>query len=215
MDQYTGLITAAAITFWIWFPLMISIFCIVILGVIVYRKSFKRKKDIENISDYKIVKEKIPTEKFDFIEEEKRKKFLKDEDRSFLEDNLEEIRERVGKKSTYYIKNFYSKKRKFNLGSAVGGVFWLGYRGMFKELFIAFFLLGIFDYITFNLGFELRTSIPIGIILGMFGNNMYFKSLQKRIKDGRGEVHWGWGILLTICISVLYVYLNIILFNLL
>ncbi|WP_028857137.1 DUF2628 domain-containing protein [Psychrilyobacter atlanticus] len=213
MDIYAGFITAAAITFWIWFPLVISILCMVILGGVIYKKSLKSRVNLEEMSDYRKIEKRMITEKSIFQTKGKKTYFFTDEDRNFLEENLEEMSKRIGEKSEYYIKSFYGNKNKYNIGSAIGGVFWLGYRGMFKELFITFSLIGVSDYIIFNLGIELSLGIPIAAILGSLGNYMYFKSLQRRIKNNKGEVHWGWGISLTIFLMIFYVYFTTILYN--
>lgn len=213
MNDYAGLITVAAITFWIWFPLVISILCMVILGGIIYKKSLKNHVDLEDVSDYGEVERRMITEKSNFLTKGKKTYFFTDEDKIFLEENLEKISKRIGKKSEYYVKSFYGSKNKYNIGSAIGGVFWLGYRGMFKEFFITFSLIGVSDYIIFNLGIELSLGIPIAAILGLLGNYMYFKSLQRRIKNNKGEVHWVWGISLTISLMIFYVYFTTILYN--
>lgn len=213
MNDYAGLITAAAITFWIWFPLVISILCMVILGGVIYKKSLKNRGDLEDVSDYGKVERRMITEKSIFLTKGKKTYFFTDDDKKFLEENLEKISKRIGKKSEYYIKSFYGSKNKYNIGSAIGGVFWLGYRGMFKELFIIFSIIGVSDYIIFKIGIELSLGIPIAAILGLLGNYMYFKSLQRRIKNNKGEVHWVWGISLTISLMIFYVYFTTILYN--
>lgn len=204
MDIYAGFLTAAAITFWIWFPLVVSILCMVILGGVIYKKSLKDRGNIEK---------RRSIEKPNFLTKGKKTYFFTDEDKKFLEENLEEMSKRIGKKSEYYINSFYSSKNKYNIGSTIGGIFWLGYRGMFKELFITFSLIGILDYIIFKLGFELSLGIPIAVVFGLLGNYMYFKSLQRRVMNNRGEVHWGWGISLTISLMTFYVYFTTILYS--
>lgn len=213
MDIYAGFLTAAAITFWIWFPLVISIFCMIILGGVIYKKSLKGHENLEKMLDYGQIEKRRILEKQNLLMKGQKTYFFTNEDKNFLEENLEEMCERIGKKSEYYINSFCGSKNKYNIGSTVGGIFWLGYRGMFKELFITFSLIGILDYIIFKFGLELSLGIPIAVVFGLFGNYMYFKSLQRRVKNNRGEVHWGWGISLTISLMTFYVYFTTILYN--
>lgn len=201
MDEYAeAILTVAALTFWVWFPLLLSLLCLIILGRLVYRRSVKGSRETEEI------KAKVAVEKNTYADIGRGKTLFTEDDRLFLEKNLEEICSRVGKKKKYYIEGFSSRKSiKINWASAVGGVLWLGYRGMFKELFITFSLLGIFDYITYNLGLEISTGIPTGAIFGMLGNYLYFKSLQRRVENNREEVNRLWGVLLAFSLLVFYI----------
>ncbi len=213
MGDYAGLITAAAITFWLWFPLLISLICLIVLGIIIYRRTSRGQENRGNIQRTQEIREHMEGEE-DSTERSKRKNnFFTLEDREFLEENLEEFSNRIGKKSRYYITAFSHRKNRFNIGGAVGGVFWLGYRGMFRELFLSFLLISLLDAISFKMGVELNMGIPLGVAFGIGGNYLYFKSLQRRITSNKGEAGRISGIFLALSLVIFYAYSSTIYYN--
>lgn len=201
MEEYSGLITAGAITFWLWFPLLLII---IFIGFsLVCMRIFKRisKSDIKDNEGFR-----SQGDLKEDLSREKKSHFFKEEDTRYLEANLEEFTRRIGEKSPYYIQSF-CKRDRFNLGSAVGGVLWLGYRGMFRELFLAYALIFLLDVVFLYLGMDVNMGPIIGGILGMYGNYLYFKSLQRRIEDNKTEVRGAFGIMLALFISIFYLIL--------
>ncbi len=140
------------------------------------------------------------------LSREKKSSIFKEEDTEFLVANLEDFTKRIGKMNSYYIQAF-CKRDRFNLGAAMGGVFWLGYRGMFRELFLAYTVIFFMDVIFLHSGMDVSLGPVIGAVLGMYGNYLYFKSLQRRIESNKKEVRRDLGVLLSFCVSILYLLL--------
>ncbi len=214
MGDYAGLLTAAAITFWVWFPLLVSLSGIIVLGIIIFVKVSKKSLDKVDFVNYEEIRESIKLEECSGESSKKKRNFLTLEDRKFLEDNLEEMSDRIGKKREYYITSFFHRKNRFNLGGAVGGIFWLGYRGMFRELFLSFILIFLCDSINFYFKLSIdMAGLPLGAVIGACGNYIYFKSLQRRVTHSKGEVKGALGIIFTFFLTIFYAYSSVIYFN--
>ncbi len=207
MTKFSGLITALAISFWTWFIPLIFLILLVILGIIVTsRKNSNNDKNLfKNIENFE---EHLKGE--EVIEGVKKKLFFTNKDREFLKKNLNEFSIRIGKKEHYYILAFYHKE-KFNIGSAIGGVFWLGYRGMIREVVIVFITIFLLDIVFLNYKMEINIGQIIGAILGTTGNYLYFKSLQRNINKNKKEINGIFGVIFTFCLFTLYSYLWVIL----
>jgi hypothetical protein len=92
----------------------------------------------------------------------------------------------VGKNITYY-EEAWKRKRKWNWASFFLTLYWLGYRKMYKHIFVTiaiwFAVLLLYSYtnpaaidsITFVLG------LITMFVFGMNGNNMYKKKAEKTI----------------------------------
>ncbi len=213
MEDYVGLITAAAITFWVWFPLFFSMICLIALGIIIYGKITKKAVDDDKLTTHEEIRKYMKSEENSEEDLKKRSNFLTLEDRKFLKDNLEELAGRIGKKREYYITAFDHRKNRFNIGGAVGGIFWLGYRGMFRELFLSFIFIFLLDSINFYFKLEINMGIPLGAAFGVCGNYLYFKSLQRRITTCKGEVNGALGLSLVLFLLIFYAYSSTIYFN--
>ncbi|MGE6487471.1 DUF2628 domain-containing protein [Paenisporosarcina sp. NPDC076898] len=113
-----------------------------------------------------------------------------------LENNHELLRQFVGaKEADFYLQKWSKGNQSWNWAAFFLGVLWLGYRKMFKSIFI---MLGIFlliDVVVALLGINdnyLSSSIGIvvGITLGIWGNHLYkqhaiksIDSLKERYKE--------------------------------
>ncbi len=215
MDGISDFIVYAGLTLWLWFPLVAVTFLTlsVILGIIIYKKTSQGEEGRSYDHGFEEAGNKSRLEEVCDSKKSKRVGMLTLEDREFLEKKLEVISKRIGKRSDYYITAFSHNKNQFNLGSAAGGIFWLGYRGMFRELFISFFIIGIMDSIVMTLNLEVSMGIPLGVTFGIMGNYFYFKSLQRRINTNRGEVGGVLGIFFTISLFIFYLTLPAIYYN--
>jgi len=215
MGGISDFIVYAGLTFWLWFPLVAvtSLTLSVILGIIIYKRTSQEEEDRSYDHGFEELGNKSRSEEAFGSEKSKRSGMLTLEDREFLEKNLEVISKRIGKGSNYYITAFSHNKNQFNIGSAVGGIFWLGYRGMFRELFISFFIIGMLDFIVMTLNLEVGMGIPLGVAFGIMGNHFYFKSLQRRITTNRGEAGGALGVFFAISLFMLYLTLPVIYYN--
>ena len=139
---------------------------------------------------------------------------FKNSKKIFLEENLEGMSRRIGKMNHYYIKSFYSNKKfVFNFGGFFGVYFWLGYRGMFRELLIFLLFLSVGDYVFFKLNLNINFGIFFSLIFGFFGNHLYFNSLYRRIKGNIPETNKILGLFLSIALLFFYTWLSGILQN--
>lgn len=215
MGGISDFIVYAGLTFWLWFPLVAvtSLTLSVILGIIIYKRASQGEEDRRCNQEFEELRNKLKPEETCDSGKSKRRGMLTLEDREFLEKNLEVISKRIGKGSNYYITAFSHNKNQFNIGSAVGGIFWLGYRGMFRELFISLFIIGMLDSIVMTLNLEVGMGIPVGVAFGIMGNHFYFKSLQRRINDNRGEAGGALGVFFAISLFALYLTLPVIYYN--
>lgn len=100
----------------------------------------------------------------------------------------------VGKNHTYYfykwqINNGVSEKWGFNWAALFLGIIWLGYRKMYLWMlliFISEFLAGVLYYSFNNPILEAITYLygpVIHIILGCYGNKIYYNHVKKNITD--------------------------------
>ena len=69
----------------------------------------------------------------EFSYEEGSKSYLKDNDKKYILLNLDKFKETIGNGKYFYIQAFLSKKNQFNGGAFLGGILWLGYRGLILE----------------------------------------------------------------------------------
>lgn len=149
----------------------------------------------------------------------------------------QEARTFVGKKADYYLRKWSNPKNKgsnmgWNWAAFFAGIFWLGYRKMYKIVFIilgAFVVFDIISYIINNPSMDkMNNSIGIAVaaVLGISGNYYYFKHAQKNIEDvkqqfpnnlqeqeaalrKRGGTSWG-GVFIVLGLLAAYVFLNVI-----
>ena len=202
------------LTFWVWFPILLFILALIV-GTIIFIKS--KKNADPNLTSYTLsdIRGKI-------IEESgnKKKGFLSKhimniEDKNFLEGHLEEINRRIGEKRNYYILIFSNSCAKYNISGFLVGPFWMGYRGMFREVFIFLGIIGMIDYIIYFFGLNsvFNFGIVISILLGKYGNYLYFKSLERRILNKRKEINRFLGLFLGIFLYALYIVLSTQLYN--
>ena len=215
MGGISDFIVYAGLTFWLWFPLVAvtSLSLSVILGIIIYKRSAQGVEGGRYDHGFGEAGNKWNSEETRDDERSKRRGMLTLEEREFLEKNLEVISKKIGKRSDYYVTAFSHNKNLFNMGSAVGGIFWLGYRGMFRELFVSFFIIGMLDSIVMTLDLEVGMGIPLGVAFGVMGNYFYFKSLQRRITTNRGEAGGALGVFFAISLFMLYLTLPVIYYN--
>jgi len=92
-----------------------------------------------------------------------------------------------GKNSDYYITKYLELKNNrycFNYSAFLAGIFWLGYRKLYKELFIVFCSFIIIDIIQMilKLDINLPIGIAVSIVFGKFGNYLYITKATKAIQ---------------------------------
>lgn len=210
MEKYKeGLITGLAITFWVWFPILLFILALIV-GTIIFVKS--KKNADPNLNSYTLseVREKSIEESGNKKKRFSSKNIMNIKDKDFLEEHLEEIHRRIGEKRNYYILIFSNSCVKYNISGFLVGPFWMGYRGMFREIFIFLGIIGMIDYIVYFWGLNsaFNFGIVISILLGKYGNYLYFKSLERRILNQRKEINRFLGLFLGIFLYALYIVLS-------
>lgn len=210
MERYKeGLITGLAITFWVWFPILLFILALIV-GTIIFIKS--KKNADPNLSSYTLseIQEKNIEESRDKKKRFSSKNIMSMKDKDFLDEHLEEIYRRIGEKRNYYILIFSDGCTKYNIFGFLVGPFWMGYRGMFRESFMFLGIIGMIDYIIyfFGLNSAFNFGIVISILLGKYGNYLYFKSLERRILNQRKEINRFLGLFLGIFLYALYIALS-------
>lgn len=136
---------------------------------------------------------------------------LKDEELQFIDENEEEIRKYVGKNAESYM-NIWREGKKFNPAALFLGVAWLGYRGMYKIIMYLLIAFVFIDILVIFLGIDLSriSGIIGGVILGMYGNYLYFLQVKKDILAGKEKcIDGGVGILLALVMLAGYVFFSI------
>ncbi|MHD0319403.1 DUF2628 domain-containing protein [Fusobacterium sp. THCT1E2] len=136
---------------------------------------------------------------------------LKDEELQFIDENEEEIRKYVGKNAESYM-NIWREGKKFNPAALFLGVAWLGYRGMYKIIMYLLIAFVFIDILVIFLGIDLSriSGIVGGVILGMYGNYLYFLQVKKDILAGKEKcIDGGVGILLALVMLAGYVFFSI------
>lgn len=108
------------------------------------------------------------------------------EDRIFIEENEEKIRDYVGKNSYYYyLKAWKNEKNvKQNLVGYVFSGIWAGYRGLYGFLILIFSTFLIIDIVEVMTGKIISVESVVmgtGIITGLLGNYLYFKKVKRSI----------------------------------
>lgn len=149
----------------------------------------------------------------------------------------QEVRAFVGKKADYYLGKWNNPKNKgsnmgWNWAAFLAGMFWLGYRKMYKIVLIilgAFVAFDIVSYIINNPAMDKMNNtigIVVAAVLGISGNYYYFKHTQKNIEDvkqqfpnnlqeqeaalrKRGGSSWG-GVFIVLGLFALYLIINIV-----
>jgi hypothetical protein len=154
-------------------------------------------------------------------------------------DGDEELRLFVGKKSDYYINKWNKAKnnQSWNWAAFFTGLFWVGYRKMYKVIFITFGIFLLLDIITIlvnspvldNLN-NYGVSVGMAVVFGTSGNYFYSLLAKRRIqkiKDAypnnpevqareiqkQGGSSWK-GVFISLAVFVLYIVLNIGLYTL-
>ncbi|MGB3259727.1 DUF2628 domain-containing protein, partial [Paenisporosarcina sp.] len=102
----------------------------------------------------------------------------------------------VGEKKENYFLNQWSKGLySWNWSAFFLGIFWLGYRKMFRPIFILMAVFLVIDLVVALLGIEVAyldgaISLVVGITLGIWGNHLYHQHavrnidiLKKKFKD--------------------------------
>lgn len=101
----------------------------------------------------------------------------------------------VGKKYGYYSKQWNKKSPGFNWGAAFFGIFWLGYRKMYKYLFAILGLLIIVNVTGLLVNSELSdkisggTSIALFVLFGIFGSELYRRYVDDSLEKIQKEAH--------------------------
>jgi hypothetical protein len=153
-------------------------------------------------------------------------------------DSEAELRQFVGKKSDYYINKWKKAKnnRSWNWAAFFLGLFWVGYRKMYKVIFIIFGIFIVTDVITLFLNQAIADKLNYGIstglsvVLGISGNyfySIYSKRKIQKIKDTfphnpeiqakeiqrQGGGSWK-GVFISLGLLVAYIAINLGLFSL-
>lgn len=100
----------------------------------------------------------------------------------------------VGKKAYFYDKRWKSMDQKgsktsWNFPAFFLNIFWLGYRRLYKEMFLVMglFILAEVSFLLFDLEMEsmifVNTGIGLGmgIILALYGNHLYRRNVEKKV----------------------------------
>ncbi|OCA87797.1 hypothetical protein A8F94_08110 [Bacillus sp. FJAT-27225] len=148
----------------------------------------------------------------------------------------EELETFVGKKSDYYLRKWSKPKGKsglmgWNWAAFFAGMFWLGYRKMYKIVLIILGAFLAFDIISLIIDNPIldQMNYSIGMVtaalLGMQGNYYYHKTAQDKIKDVKkqfpdnsagqldalrkqGGASWG-GVFIVLGLFVGYLVINV------
>lgn len=174
---------------------------IILICIFIFQK---RKKEDKKISISKLKDDYLKNENKNF-----KRTFIKLEDKDFVVENSKEFEERIGTGANYYIEAFLSDKNKLNYGAFFGGFFWLGYRGLIKELLLAFSLFFLLDIITFNLNITIpNIGFIISGVLGFYGNYIYFLKLKNDIKKNRKSMNKMMGIFFAFLLFGTYILIT-------
>jgi hypothetical protein len=135
---------------------------------------------------------------------------LNEEEIEFIKENETKFRDYLGKRSKYYI-SAWTIKPKFNFASSFGGIFWLGYHGMFFTLFLLISLgttVNLFFY-----GSLIHTIyIFFAIFLyGVFGNTLFYYKVKKNILEDKKPSNTFFKIFVTLIIFCVYLFINLLL----
>lgn len=111
---------------------------------------------------------------------------LKVDELEFLNENEEQIKLYIGKGADNYIKNWKEGKN-FNIAAFFFGIMWLGYRGMYKVILCILLILSLLDILVLfiEIDFVIFAGIIIELVLGFFGNYLYFLQVKKDILVGK------------------------------
>lgn len=111
---------------------------------------------------------------------------LKVDELEFLNENEEQIKLYIGKGADNYIKK-WKEGKKFNIAAFLFGIIWLGYRGMYKVILCILLILSLLDILVLfiEIDFVIFAGIIIELILGFFGNYLYFLQVKKDILIGK------------------------------
>lgn len=128
------------------------------------------------------------------------------EDIEFIENNIMNIRSKVGFNFQYYIDEWLSEKTKFNFWAFFLAPFWLGAKGMFEYVFLYCILTNLFVNRIPSLHLILIVLLPI--YFGFTGDILYFKKIKSEISNSTGfSVNDLLGICLVIAIQIGTYYL--------
>ena len=145
----------------------------------------------------------------EFSYEEGSKSYLKDNDKKYILLNLDKFKETIGNGKYFYIQAFLSKKNKFNSGAFLGGIFWLGYRGLILEYFT---FLGIFlfiDILTLHLNITIPQNvfgIVVTVTIGMLANYLYFLKIKNKIENKKKLINPFLGVAIVVISYIIYGY---------
>ena len=98
-----------------------------------------------------------------------------------------ELRSFIGEKSNYYffkwgISENPGKYARWNWSAFICGVFWMGYRKMYKELFVCTIILFLLDITILSVTndyFDKIMSYVVASIIGTYGNAIYYNYVQR------------------------------------
>jgi hypothetical protein len=96
----------------------------------------------------------------------------------------------VGKNADYYINKWQNakdpaKRSGWNWAGFLAGIFWLGYRKMYKILLAVLGLFLLIDFIQYFTSFDIYAQVGLGVsgVLGIIGNSVYYNHMNRRIKE--------------------------------
>ena len=104
------------------------------------------------------------------------------QNREFIAKYENVIREVVGEKQDKYIEKWTADSfwKRINWAAFFFGLFWMGYRRMYKEVLI--FMLILFAASSFSVIFSITIPNVFCIIFGLIGNQLYLNSIERKIK---------------------------------
>ncbi len=109
---------------------------------------------------------------------------------------IETIQAFVGKNSDYFISKWEQSKDPnakagWNWAGFLTGLFWLGYRKMYKLLFIYFGAFILIDIVQLLLNIDINSAIGAAISgsIGGFGNGFYHKHMIEKLNTWSSDNH--------------------------
>jgi hypothetical protein len=145
----------------------------------------------------------------EFSYEEGSKSYLKDNDKKYVLLNLDRFKEIIGNGKNFYIQAFLSKKNKFNGGAFLGGILWLGYRGLILEYFTFLGICLFIDILTLYLNITIPQNvfgIGVTVTIGMLANYLYFLKIKNKIENNKKLINPFLGVAIVVISSIIYGY---------
>lgn len=137
---------------------------------------------------------------------------LNEEEIEFIKENETKFRDYLGKRSKYYI-SAWTINPKFNFASSFGGMFWLGYHGMFFTLFLLISLGTIVNLFFLDSLIQIIYIFLTIFLYGVFGNYLFYYKVKKNILEDKKPANTFLKIFVTLIIFCVCLFINLLLIN--